>query len=181
MGGELFGQVQLNDWCSVYGSMAYVDGTNYHPLAWVQSPSGNYFIRVGGPEGLPAIYPLHGKVSFRVVEPTKQRWGLEFVARLVAAQDYVAVSLAELPSPAFAVFDIHGYYMLRKNVRLTLSIDNLLNTYYSEPGSVAIIGPTARPSCRSRGSASASAWMRGFDGRWPKVDFFQRDDTSRPA
>ena len=99
----------------------------------------------------------------------------------MAPQEHVAVSLGELPSPAFAVFDIHAYYKLRENIRLTLSIDNLLNTYYSEPGSIAIIGPRARRLCRNQGSASASAWMRGFDRGWRMVDFSNVVIQRRPA
>ena len=144
-GGDLFAQVQVLDWFSIYGSMGYVNGTNYHPVAVVWTNSGSYVVPTGHAEGLPGIYPLHGKLAFRIFEPEKKHWSLEFIARMAAAQDHVAVSLSELPSQAFAAFDLHGYYQLREQIRLTMSIDNIFNVYYSEPGSLAIIGPQGLP------------------------------------
>ena len=144
-GGEIFAQAPLRDWLTVYGSMGYVDGTNYRPLAFVYSDAGNSLVRVGNAEGLPGIYPFHGRLVFRVFQPGTERWSVEFVTRMTAAQDHVAVSLSEIPSRAFAVFDIRGHYQLRERLRLTMSVANLLNTYYSEPGSLAIIGPQGLP------------------------------------
>ena len=123
----------------------YVNGTNYRAVAFVWSDSGSYVVPTGRAEGLPGIYPLHGKLAIRIFEPQKERWGLEFVSRLAAGQDHVAVSLSELPSQGFAAFDLRGYYQLREWIRLTMSIDNIFNVYYSEPGSIAIIGPKGLP------------------------------------
>ena len=87
---------------------------------------------------------------------------------MVAAQNHVAVSLSELPTPGFAVFDLRGYYQPRKNLRLTMAIENLFNTYYTEPGSLAIIGPQACPSlCPSRGFSVCLVSTPAFE---PKHD-----------
>ena len=144
-GGEVFAQVQLLDWLALYGNLGYVNGTNYRPVSFVYSDSGSYLVPTGNPEGLPGIYPLHGKLAIRIAEPEKKLWGLEFAARMAGTQDHVAVSLSELPSQAFAAFDLRGYYQLRERIRLTMSIDNIFNVYYSEPGSIAIIGPNGLP------------------------------------
>jgi iron complex outermembrane recepter protein len=142
-GGEVFSQIKVRDWLTIYGSMGYVNGTNYHPVAFYYSDTGDhYLIPLDRAEGLPGIYPLHGKVAFRVFEPESERWSLEFVSRLTASQDHVATSLSELPSRGFAAFDLHGYYLLRKKIRLTATVENIFNTYYYDPGSLFIIDPS---------------------------------------
>jgi outer membrane receptor protein involved in Fe transport len=147
LGGEIFGQVKVRNGLTVFGSMGYVNGTNIHPVAFYYSNSGDhYLIPLNRAEGLPGIYPLHGKVALRVFEPETERWSLEFVSRLTGAQNHVAVSLSELPSRAFAAFDIYGYYQWRKQIRLTMSIENIFNTYYSDPGSIFIINPEGFPT-----------------------------------
>ncbi|MCC6124924.1 MAG: TonB-dependent receptor [Pirellulales bacterium] len=142
-GGEVFTRIKVRDWLTIYGSMGYVNGTNYRPVVCNTSNTGELdFIPLGRAEGLPGIYPLHGKVAFRVFEPETERWSLELVSRLTASQDHVATSLSELPSRGFAAFDLHGYYQLRKKMRLTASIENIFNTYYYDPGSIFIIDPS---------------------------------------
>jgi outer membrane receptor protein involved in Fe transport len=45
----------------------------------------------------------------------------------------------------FAVFALRGYYQRRENLRLTLALENLFDTYYAEPGARAILGPQGLP------------------------------------
>ncbi|NLE38428.1 MAG: TonB-dependent receptor [Pirellulaceae bacterium] len=148
-GGDLFAEVRCREWMSIYGSMAYVRGTNWHPVVydaadtWIAADGT--LVPTGHREGLPNIYPLNGTVAFRFHDRTRERWLVEFNSRMVAHQTNVAKSLAEVPTSAFAVFALRGYYQPRKNLRLTMAIENLLNTYYVEPGSLAIIGPVGLP------------------------------------
>jgi len=148
-GGEIFGEVKMCDGLSLYGNMGFVEGTNYQPVAFLMDNSWSSLagtkIPIGPAEGLPGIYPLHGKLAVRIFEPEKERWGMQFVARMAAAQDHVALSLSELPSQGFIAFDLNGYYQLSEQIRVTMSIDNLFNVYYSEPGSLAIMGPNGLP------------------------------------
>ena len=117
-GGDMFAEVTLWDGVSVFGSMAYVRGTNHDPVAFVADPSWSSpdgtTVPLGRSEGLPLIYPLSGTLSIRVFDPDAQRWGLEFASRMVRRQDHLAYSLSELSTAGFAVFDLRGYYRLRE-------------------------------------------------------------------
>ncbi len=103
------------------------------------------FVRLGGTESLPDIYPFNGRIAVRVCDPDKGKWGVEFIARLVHSQDEVAWSIGQLPSPGFTVYDLKGYYCWSKNLRLTLALDNLLNRDYYEPGSVVMLNQAGVP------------------------------------
>jgi outer membrane receptor protein involved in Fe transport len=138
-GGDLFAEAKLSDTFAVFGSMAYVCGTNQSPMAFYATSwkaQEGYLIRYGGTDGLPGIYPLCGTLGCRWTAPDDDRWMVEFSSQLVAPQNHVAVVLSELPSPGFVVFNLRGYYRVRKNVRVTLDLRNLLNTDYAEPGSL---------------------------------------------
>jgi iron complex outermembrane recepter protein len=166
-GGDVFGEVQCLDWLSVYGSMAYVCGTNWNPVSFVASDSwaaaDGHVVPIGRPEGLPNIYPFYGTIAIRVFQPQTERWLVEFSSRLVAAQENVAVSLSELPSPAFATFALRCFYQPRKNLRLTLAIENLFNTDYTEPGSLVILNPQGVPTFVMEPGISV---LMGIDGRF---------------
>lgn len=140
LGGDMFTEAKLSDRFAVFGTMSYVCGTNQSPMAFVQTQVfqslNGEIVRYGGTDGLAGIYPLNGTVGFRFTAPEEDRWLVEFSSRLVAPQENVASVLAELPSPGFAVFDLRGYCRLRKNVRLTLDLQNLFNCDYAEPGSL---------------------------------------------
>ena len=123
----------------------------------------NIIVPNGGPEPLPGMYPFNGRISLRVSDPEKDKWGTEFTSRLVNSQHEVANSLAELPSPAFAVFDLSGYYRVRKNLRLSLALENLLNTNYYEPGSLVILNSAGVPSFIREPGFSA---ILGIDGKF---------------
>jgi outer membrane receptor protein involved in Fe transport len=148
-GGDLFAEMRLLDWLSLYGNMAYVRGTNWRPIQYVAADTwlakDGRFMRVGGPEGVPNIYPFNGLLSVRVFQPKQQRWLVEFSSRMVAHQRHVAESLSELPTPGFAVFGLRGHYQASKNLRLTLAVENLFNKRYTEPGSLVILNPQGVP------------------------------------
>jgi outer membrane receptor protein involved in Fe transport len=163
-GGELFGELEIRKGLSVFGCMSYVHGEDVHPYHVALDASGNTIIVPnGGAEPLPGMYPFNGRISLRVSDPECDKWGTEFTSRLVSSQHEVATSLAELPSPAFAVFDLSGYYRLRKNLRVSLSLENLLNTYYYEPGSLVILNQAGIPAFIPEPGFSA---ILGLDGRF---------------
>ena len=119
-GGDVFGEVQLLDWLSLYGSVDYVQGIDYTPVAYLEGSSSfasdGTLVPLGIVEGLPGVYPLSSRLAVRLFDPDtkRDRWGMEFSTRLVHAQDYVAVSLAELHTPGFVVFNFHSYYPLEQ-------------------------------------------------------------------
>jgi len=149
LGGDLFGDVVVSDGFSVFGSISYVYGVNNSPVQFIEPnewvASDGQIVPLGGSDGLPGIYPLNGTVGIRVFEPTEDRWCVEFSARMVRGQDHVAVTLSEIPNPGFTTFALRGYYRVRKNVRVSLDLENLFNRYFSEPDSLAIIGPSGLP------------------------------------
>lgn len=148
-GGDLFCELRCREWMSIYGSMAYVRGTNWNPV--VYSPADSWvaaegsLIPIGHVEGLPNIYPLNGTLAFRFHDPQRKRWLIEFESRMVAHQTNVAETLSEVGTEGFAVFALRGHYQHRENLRLTMAIENLFDSYYVEPGSLAIIGPQGLP------------------------------------
>jgi outer membrane receptor protein involved in Fe transport len=168
-GGDLSGEIQLLDWLAVFGTMAYVRGTSHRPVTFVaadswSSPDGAQ-VPLGRPEALPGIYPFRGTLAVRTFDPDRRqdRWGLELGSRMVSRHNYLAESLSELGTPGYTVFHLHGYYRLREHVRLTVRINNLLDRHYTEPGSLAIIGPSGLPTFVAEPGISA---LIGLDARF---------------
>jgi len=148
-GGDLFVDVQCSDRLSLYGSMAYVRGTNWSPVVYSpaeswSAPDGS-LIPLNRLDGLPNIYPLNGTVAIRLHDPRREKWLVEFSSRMVAHQTNVAETLSEVAAPGFAVFALRSFYQPNENLRLTAAVENLFDKYYAEPGSLAIIGPYGMP------------------------------------
>jgi iron complex outermembrane recepter protein len=163
-GGDLFGEYRIRKGFTVFGCVSYVHGENLQPVHVTLDAKGNrVVVPNGSAEPLPGIYPLNGRISLRVFEPDKDKWGTEFIVRLVNSQEEVATSLAELPSPAFSVFDLRGYYRVRENLRVSLTLENLLNANYYEPGSLVIIGSNGVPTFIREPGFSA---ILGIDGKF---------------
>ncbi|MBN2023720.1 MAG: TonB-dependent receptor [Pirellulales bacterium] len=166
-GCDLFGELELRRGVSLFGCVSYTQGRNLSRVKFLDAGTDTAldgtFVSIPGAESLPNIYPLNGSISLRVFDPENDRWRVEFVTRLVNAQHEVAASIAEVPSPGFVVFDLRGYYRWRENVRLSLSLENLLDTYYSEPGSVAIMNSAGRPVFMPEPGFSV---LFGIDGKF---------------
>jgi len=167
LGGELFGEFEVREGLSLFGNMAYVYGVNNSPVS-VLSDEPYYstdvqIVRIGRSDGLPGIYPLSGNVGIRLREPVDDAWSVEFRCRMVRAQDNVAVTVSEIAAPGYTTFALGGYYRVRKNIRVSLDIENLLNRAYAEPGSLAIIGPNGLPTFVEEPGISA---LVGIDARF---------------
>jgi iron complex outermembrane recepter protein len=145
-GCDLFGELEIRRGLTLFGCVSYNQGRNLGRAQFLDAGSESAVdgevVRIPGSESLPNIYPLNGWISLKCFDAENDKWQIEFVTRLVNSQNEVAVSLAELPSTAFTVFDLRGYYRCSQNLRLSLSLENLLNTYYAEPGSVVIWSPS---------------------------------------
>lgn len=123
-GGEAFGEADLLDWLTAFGTLYYTRG---------QDLSRN--------EALPNILPLDSRVGLRIHEPgTQPRWGSELGVRMVGPQNQVAYLLGnpasggtnELPTAGFTVVDIRGYWAITKNCLATAGIENLFDRFYRE-------------------------------------------------
>ena len=150
-GGDLFGEIELRKGMTIFGCMSYNQGENLSRVQFVDSAyngtvKDGTFVRIPGSEPLPDIYPFNGRISLRIFDPEKKKWGTEFVCRMVHSQNRVAYSLSELPTPGFTVFDLRGYYCWSERLRFTLSLENLLNRDYYEPGSVVMLNQNGVPS-----------------------------------
>ena len=111
---ELIAEQDLNRWLTGFALMSYVEGrdrTRSEPsrLGAIRREELRY---PGAPrsradgvddEPLPGIPPLESRVGVRLHEPTRYpTWGVEFEARIVAAQNRVARTLFEQVTPNFA-------------------------------------------------------------------------------
>lgn len=145
-GGELAGEIRLCRWLGLNGSLAYVKATNHDPIRFIEALKA--YVPVKGAEALPNIYPLNGQIGVRIFDPAERdgqgRWSIEFVARMVNGQYYVADSLGELTTPGFTVFNIYGYYQWSESLRFRTSIENLFDRDYAEHGSLVIANPLTR-------------------------------------
>jgi outer membrane cobalamin receptor len=148
-GGDLYAEVPLAAAWSLGGTLSYVEGVNYDPQQFEQDislPSSGRMVALGGQDSLPGIYPLSGTIELRWFEPEHERYGLEFASRLVAEQDRVAATLAELPTDGFIVCSIRGHWQATQNLRLTAAVENLFDVGYTQHGSLVIVGPSGVPT-----------------------------------
>jgi outer membrane receptor protein involved in Fe transport len=128
-GFEAYADVDLTAWLTPFATMTFVEGNDQtvgsHFTAGVPAPVSH--------EPLPGIPPLDTRVGLRFHEerlvPT---WGVEVYARMVAAQDRVALSLGELPSAGFTIWDTRAYWQIRKGCQLTGGIENIFDRFYRE-------------------------------------------------
>lgn len=150
LGGDLFGEYQVRDGFSLFGNMSYVYGVNNSPVSVVSNDpyysTTAVLVPIDGTDGLPGIYPLSGNIGVRFFEPVDDKWSIEFSCKMVRSQDHVAVTVSEVAAPGYTTFGLRGYYRVRKNVRVSLDIENILNRAFTEPGSLAIIGPNGVPT-----------------------------------
>jgi iron complex outermembrane receptor protein len=147
-GGDVSAEVQLSEYLSVGATVSYVKGTNHSPgLVRADTgagvdpdnpPAGIPLVEKSA-EGLPNIFPLNGTISIRIAEPKENKWGFEVLTRLSKRQDFLADSLVEAPTPGFGIVDLRAYAELRKNLRVTSTIENLFDRVYTQHGSLAIV------------------------------------------
>jgi outer membrane receptor protein involved in Fe transport len=143
-GFELISEQDFNPWLTGFVLMSYVEGrdrTRSEPSRLgairrgeVGLPPGPRSRAVGvADEPLPGIPPLESRIGVRIHEPTTYpTWGIEFEARLVAAQNRVARTLFEDVTPGFGLGNIRGFWQARPNTLLIAGVENFTDTYYRE-------------------------------------------------
>ncbi len=139
-GGEAYAEADLNDWLTPFSTVSYVDArdrTRDHRGNVVVDAAGHpvpHLGALGSPgEPLPGIAPLEGRLGLRVHEVGRNpRYGIEFSGRLVAAQNRVAESLGEVPTPGFGVWDLRGFWRASEGVLVTAGVENIFDRLYRE-------------------------------------------------
>jgi len=136
-GTELFGEVNVLPCMSLYGSLAYVRGTNHAPVRFEDATQS--LIPLSGDEPLPGIFPLNATLAVRLFDQDHRHWNVEFELLMVDDQSRVADRFAELPSPGYGVLNVRGAYQLTNSIRVTSAIENLFDHSYFQHGSLAIV------------------------------------------
>lgn len=109
-GLEARGEYRFDDRWSIQGAMAFARGTERSD----DTP-------------LDSVDPLRAVAGLRYDHP--DNWGLEFVGSGATRKNRVSVA-TNFQSPAYAVFDLLGYYDIGPNVSLRAGVLNLFNKKY---------------------------------------------------
>jgi outer membrane receptor protein involved in Fe transport len=142
-GGECYAEFDVTDYLTPFGTLSYVEGmdnTRDRRGATFNQPAavgGAIVPGVGAlgslKEPLPGIPPLEATVGIRLHEPRKNpRYGMEFTARIVSAQNRFAESLFEQYTGGFTIYDVRSYWQVNKNLLLTAGVENLGDINYQE-------------------------------------------------
>ncbi len=102
-------------------------------------------------EPLPSIPPMDSLFGIRLHDSDKgRRWGIELAARVVNTQDLLGtirtggateLTTIEERTPGFTVYNVRGYWNVKKNLSLIGGIDNLLDKTYQEHLDLRLRGP----------------------------------------
>jgi iron complex outermembrane receptor protein len=115
-GFSAYGEYDVLPWLTPFALLNFVE-------AWDQSRD----------QPLPGIAPLDSRVGIRIHEPGKSpRWGVEYYARIVAAQDLAATQLLEQQTSGFVVHYVRAFWQPRENIQLHAGVDNIANLQYQE-------------------------------------------------
>ncbi len=146
-GAELFMEVDVLSWLTPFSALSYVQGTDRTPNSNARPTT----ISAGGQQlqlvssrnipldsaPLPQIPPLEWRNGFRIHQAIDEqnpqaKWAIEFSARSVFGQNYVATTLGELPTPGFTIFNISGYWQATERLLLVAGVENFGNKLYRE-------------------------------------------------
>ncbi|MEO0529792.1 MAG: TonB-dependent receptor [Planctomycetota bacterium] len=135
-GAEMYGQADLTQHVSFFGTFSYVQGTDQ-----TRDGAARQFDPAGRPrsdfvlpdsEALPGINPMETRVGFLIQDNTPaDRWGVELSARIVSDQSRFAATLEEVATPGFTTYDIRTY-VRQGQWLLTAGFENLTDKFYRE-------------------------------------------------
>lgn len=146
-GAELYGSVDATDWLRPFATMSYVEGldktrdrrgsTIIYPRPATpqiaQQDQAQAQASFVPQEPLPGIPPLDSRFGILIHDPrTTPRWGVELSSRVVAAQDRVALSLREVATPGFTIWDLRTYWRPSDSLLLLAGVENFGNKNYRE-------------------------------------------------
>lgn len=150
VGVELDWEYDIAPRWTPFARMAYIDGRDR---------------TIGQP--LPSIPPMDSTLGIRFHDSEGgRRWGIEFAARVVNDQYRTGqIRIAggtdvttdfEERTPGFTVYNLRGYWNVKKNLNLIAGIENLLDKTYQEHLDLRLLGPTGFPGTATR------VWAPGF-------------------
>lgn len=132
-GFEVFGQAQLADNFTSFGTISYIEGrdlTRNTPSRFGLADRSDVAGR--DRESLPGITPLETRLGIRFHDAApQQNWGIELAARIVDNQDRVAASLEEIETPGFTTYDIRGFRRFGAFL-ITAGCENFTDKFYRE-------------------------------------------------
>jgi len=116
-GGEFFGELDVTEPLTAFAALSYVQAKDLvldEPL-W-------------------GIAPLDTRLGLRLTDTRSQRWGVEYVMRLVDDQDRLSSVgfVGELATPGFNTHSIRGYYQLTDAIAFIGGVENLGDATYRE-------------------------------------------------
>jgi len=135
-GFELAGEFDHAPMWTSFGTVHYLVGRDLDILL----ADGNYYDR-----NLTGVFPLDSRVGIRFHDADGgARWGVEFAARMVAAQNNTGslrVGFGEVlalddtfeqATPGFTIFDLRTYWNVTPNLYLVGGVENLFDRTYLE-------------------------------------------------
>lgn len=116
-GGEFYGELDVTDALTAFGTLSYVqsaDRDRNEPL-W-------------------GIAPLDTRMGLRLVDTRCQKWGLEYIVRLVDAQNRISTVgfVGEVRTPGFHTHSVRGYYQVTDTVSIIAGVENIGDANYRE-------------------------------------------------
>lgn len=136
-GGELYAEYDVSPAATVFATMSYTAGRDK-----TVTKTGHFLTYYDtdftlsrdtlGEQPLPMISPLEARLGIRLQERFEGRYGIEFSARIVNAQNRVATLLLEKATPGFTVVDVRGFWRPTKALTVVGGIENLGDNNYRE-------------------------------------------------
>lgn len=117
VGGEAFGNLKISDPLSVFAALSYVQGKD-----------------LDRDEPMWGVPPLDTRMGLRLVDAGSQRWGAEYILRIVDNQDRLSTVgfVGELPTAGFQTHSMRGFYQLSEAVAFVTGVENLGDVFYRE-------------------------------------------------
>jgi iron complex outermembrane recepter protein len=136
-GVESFGRYQMIDSLALFGVLSYVQGDDRSRSkpSRLADDGGRQRSDANGVdrEPLPGIAPLDSRAGVLIHDKAPgQRWGVELSTRMVARQNRIAATLAEIETPGFMTMDVRSYRRFQERSLLTAGVENLTNRFYRE-------------------------------------------------
>ncbi|QEG40538.1 TonB-dependent receptor [Roseimaritima ulvae] len=133
-GFETYAQLEVTSMLSLFGVLTFVEGRDHSRLepsrhTGLDYRSDNSTVEE---EPLPGIAPMEARLGCLVQDPSPEdRWGVEFMARVVDNQDRIAATLQEIETPGFTVYNIRTYQRYG-TLLVTAGVENLTDKFYRE-------------------------------------------------
>ena len=138
-GAEAHGECEISCRWTGFATISYIEGTDQTridtigPVRAANAPLTNRSGSTLNDETLPVIYPIVSRTGLRLHDTCPNpRWAVELAARIVNDQSRNALTLLELPTPGYTIFDMRAYMQATDNMLLTIGVENMFDRFYQE-------------------------------------------------